>query len=62
MSKDKDNSAVATVKPDVAPEKPADKHSTAAMMKVVASDEFAGQGGSYLYDPATGKRTRIEDE
>lgn len=24
-------------------------------------DEFAGQGGSYLQDPVTGKRTRIED-
>jgi hypothetical protein len=22
-------------------------------------DEFAGQGGTYLLDPATGKRTRI---
>jgi len=24
-------------------------------------DEFAGQGGSYLQDPITGKRTRIEE-
>lgn len=23
-------------------------------------DEFAGQGGSYLLDPATGKRTLLE--
>lgn len=26
----------------------------------VPSDEFAGQGGSYLVDPATGRRTRME--
>lgn len=24
-------------------------------------DEFAGQGGTYLFDPKTGKRTRVED-
>ncbi|MBI2313583.1 MAG: hypothetical protein HYU77_13870 [Betaproteobacteria bacterium] len=24
------------------------------------SDEFAGQGGSYVLDPKTGKRTRVE--
>lgn len=25
-------------------------------------DEFEGQGGSYLIDPLTGKRTRIPEE
>lgn len=24
------------------------------------NDEYAGQGGSYLLDPATGKRTLVE--
>ena len=24
-------------------------------------DEFSGQGGSYMLDPKTGKRTRIEE-
>jgi hypothetical protein len=39
-----------------------DANSTDAMMKTIAADEFAGQGGSYIYDPATGKRTRVPDE
>lgn len=42
-------------------EKP-DANSTEAIMKAVISDEFAGQGGTYLYDPATGTRTRVETE
>jgi hypothetical protein len=25
------------------------------------NDEFDGVGGSYLFDPATGKRTRIDE-
>lgn len=25
------------------------------------TDEYAGQGGSYILDPKTGKRTRVED-
>lgn len=29
--------------------------------KAIATDEYAGQGGSYLYDPETGKRTPITD-
>ena len=27
--------------------------------KAITTDEYAGQGGSYLFDPATGKRTPI---
>lgn len=29
--------------------------------KAITTDEYAGQGGSYLYDPATGKRTPITE-
>jgi hypothetical protein len=29
-------------------------------MSETTHDEFAGQGGSYMLDPATGKRTLIE--
>ena len=25
------------------------------------NDEFAGQGGSYILDPTTGKRTRVQE-
>jgi hypothetical protein len=39
-----------------------DANSTDAMMKTITADEFAGQGGSYIYDPTTGKRTRVPDE
>lgn len=38
-----------------------DTNSTEVMMQVIATDEFAGHGGSYIYDPATGKRTRVEE-
>ncbi|MFC7515095.1 hypothetical protein ACFQUU_08775 [Herbaspirillum sp. GCM10030257] len=27
--------------------------------EVIATDEFAGKGGSYILDPATGKRTPV---
>lgn len=26
----------------------------------IVSDEYSGLGGSYVFDPATGKRTRVE--
>lgn len=29
--------------------------------KAIATDEYAGKGGSYLYDPTTGKRTPITE-
>lgn len=29
--------------------------------KAITTDEYAGHGGSYLYDPATGKRTPITE-
>lgn len=29
--------------------------------KAIATDEYAGQGGCYLYDPATGKRTPVTE-
>lgn len=28
--------------------------------KVITSDEFAGKGGSYVFDPVSGTRTRAE--
>lgn len=49
-------------KPTEAIEPQPDTSSTEAMMQVIATDEFAGQGGSYIYDPATGKRTRVEEK
>lgn len=36
-----------------------DKH--AEMVAAHATDEFAGQGGSYIFDPATGRRHRRPD-
>jgi hypothetical protein len=33
-----------------------DQH--AELLAAHTTDEFAGQGGSYIFDPATGKRTR----
>lgn len=32
-----------------------------ALIAVLTTDEFAGQGGSYVYDAAAGKRTRQPD-
>jgi hypothetical protein len=32
------------------------------MIKTITSDQYAGQGGSYLLDPATGQRTPAPDE
>ena len=29
--------------------------------KAIATDEYAGRGGSYLYDLATGKRTPVTE-
>ncbi len=31
-------------------------------LDAIRTDEYAGQGGSYLFDPATGKRTPITEE
>ncbi|MDF3024805.1 MAG: hypothetical protein K0R10_2166 [Alphaproteobacteria bacterium] len=31
-------------------------------LDAIRVDEYAGQGGSYLFDPATGKRTPITEE
>ncbi|SHL10214.1 hypothetical protein SAMN05216428_10178 [Nitrosospira sp. Nsp11] len=31
-------------------------------LDAIRTDEYAGQGGSYLFDPATGKRTPITSE
>lgn len=39
-----------------------DANSTESIMQAVISDKFAGHGGTYLYDPATGTRTRVETE
>lgn len=35
----------------------ADQAAAAAAADVLASDEHAGKGGSYVFDPANGKRT-----
>lgn len=40
--------------PPVAPTERAPEHD---LLKVIATDEYRGQGGSYVFDPATGKRT-----
>lgn len=32
------------------------------LMKAITTDEYAGQGGSYVYDPKTGKRTPVVEE
>lgn len=29
--------------------------------KAITTDEYAGQGGSYIFDPVTGKRTPVPD-
>ena len=29
--------------------------------KAITTDEYAGKGGSYIYDPATGKRTPVPE-
>ena len=29
---------------------------------VIANDEHAGIGGSYVFDPVTGTRTKVQDE
>ncbi|WP_439685103.1 hypothetical protein MNJPNG_06370 [Cupriavidus oxalaticus] len=42
--------------PDAAGGAPAPQDSAVA----IASDEYSGLGGSYVFDPATGKRTRVE--
>lgn len=35
---------------------------TPSAMYVLATDEHAGKGGSYIFDPATGSRTRVPPE
>lgn len=54
MSKTKDQSSdeQLTTETSSSPDASAD------LIAVITSDEFAGQGGSYTYDPATGKRTK----
>ena len=41
--------------------KPDSKESVSApapdVLKVISTDEHAGKGGSYVFDPLTGKRT-----
>lgn len=32
-----------------------------ALMRALTTDENAGKGGSYVFDPATGKRTPVVD-
>lgn len=32
------------------------------IIEIITKDEFAGQGGSYLLDPETGKRIKIEEK
>ncbi len=32
------------------------------LMKAITTDEYAGQGGSFIYDPKTGKRMPAEEE
>lgn len=34
---------------------------TAGLLRAITSDEHAGKGGSYTYDPASGQRTRNFD-
>lgn len=34
----------------------------ASSREVLTTDQYAGLGGSYLFDPATGTRTPITDE
>lgn len=34
---------------------------TDPILHEILTDEFAGKGGTYLYDPATGKRTPVPD-
>ena len=31
------------------------------LLRAITTDEHAGKGGSYTYDPATGQRTRNPD-
>lgn len=31
------------------------------VIDVILNDEHAGKGGSYIYDPETGKRTLVDD-
>lgn len=43
---------------------PKTKDESASATKAFAprtDDEYSGQGGSYIYDPATGKRMRVEE-
>ena len=32
-----------------------------SLYRAITTDEHAGKGGSYTYDPATGQRTRNQD-
>ena len=31
------------------------------LLRAITTDDHAGKGGSYTYDPATGQRTRNQD-
>ena len=52
MAKKKPDSTEAAV--PAAPQKTA--------LEAIKTDEYAGQGGSFVFDPATGKRTPITTE
>lgn len=63
MSKSK-NANVQTSAPDEATDQ-REQEAAKALEQVTAAigqDEYAGQGGRYLLDPVTGKRTPITDE
>lgn len=32
------------------------------VLQAIKTDEYAGQGGSFVFDPATGKRTLITEK
>jgi hypothetical protein len=53
---------MAKIKPDSAEEAAAPAAPAKTAFDAIRTDEYAGQGGSYLFDPATGKRTPITEE
>ena len=52
---------MAKTKPDSAQEAAAPAAPKTAL-DAIKTDEYAGQGGSFLFDPITGKRTPITEE
>jgi hypothetical protein len=56
MAKDKDNKKAPTEQ-DVAKQKLIESGITDLVHLEIITDEYAGHGGSYIYDPITQKRT-----